>query len=205
MMTRLFQHFAAPLATAALLLSAGSATAGEESAEDSAAYEFPKAGESRLIGAEEALGIKKTHGAELLIVNYWATWCGPCVEELPYFIALSKAYPEEKIRVVGYSLDFAEVIESDVDPFLKEKGVPYANLVLEVDGNEYIPRVSEDWVGALPATFFYNADGEKVAEVLTVVTADELFEKTAGLIRKLGIDTEVREPPAKPEAEAGGE
>jgi len=178
---------------------AGAHAAEEAGGEGQAAeaYKFPKPGESRLIkDIEEALRIPKVHGSELLIVNYWATWCGPCVEELPYFVALSEAYPEEKIRVVGYSLDFEEMIESDVDPFLKERGIPYANIVIAVDPNEYVPRVSEEWSGAVPATFFYDAEGRLVDQVLTAVTAAELFEQVGEVAGRLGIDVEPADPPA---------
>lgn len=185
-------------------LHAAEEEAGAEKKDGAAAYTFPKPGESRLIkDMDEALRIPKVHGSELLVVNYWATWCGPCVEELPYFIALSKAYPEEKIRVVGYSLDFEEVIESDVDPFLKERAIPYANIVIAVDPNEYVPRVSEEWSGAIPATFFYNAEGERVGQLLTAVDAAELFDKVGELIGRLGIDVEPADPPEP--GEAGGE
>lgn len=193
-----------PLKLAKMLLVGGLALAatpamaenqapeGENSPAEAAkaTYEFPKPAQSRVIGMEEALRIPKTHGSDLLIVNYWATWCGPCVEELPYFIRLSKEYKVENVRFIGYSLDFVEEIEGTVDPFLKEKGVPYANLVLEVDPNVYVEKVYENWRGNVPATFFYDREGNLVGKVLDQINYDDLDKLTSEILEKIGVKAE---------------
>ena len=91
-------------------------------------------------------------------VNFWATWCGPCVKELPYFEALEKANLGTKFKVLLVSLDFADQLESKVIPFVKKKA-PISEVVLmdEERPNKWIPRVSDKWTGALPATLFFNA------------------------------------------------
>lgn len=167
----------------------------EETAQgvDPGTYQFPPAGQSRLIEGDEALEITRTHGSDLLVVNYWATWCGPCVEELPYFVRLSKEYNEENVRFVGYSLDFPEEIEDNVDPFLKERGIPYANMVLQVDPNSYIPKVLSDWRGNVPATFFYDREGNLVGHVIDSVKYDELAGMVSEILEELGVDAEKTE------------
>ncbi|MCC5876333.1 MAG: TlpA family protein disulfide reductase [Candidatus Sumerlaeia bacterium] len=156
-------------------------------------YQFPPPAQSRLVEAEEAIRVTKTHGSDLLVVNYWATWCGPCVEELPYFVRLSKEYNEENVRFVGYSLDFPEEIEGNVDPFLKERGIPYANLVLEVDPNTYVQQILDEWRGNVPATFFYDREGNLVGHVIDSVKYDELSEMVAEILEELGVDAEKTE------------
>jgi thiol-disulfide isomerase/thioredoxin len=167
--------------------------ATDEVAEDAVKpYSFPEKATSRVIQAEEAGTITKLHGSDLLVVNYWATWCGPCVEELPYFIRLARELPQTNVRFVGYSLDFVEDAETLVDPFLKEKGVPYSNFILQVEPNEFIPTVSTNWSGQLPATFFYDRNGKLLAEILTPVKYEELSEKVDELLEKLGLEVERR-------------
>jgi len=92
------------------------------------------------------------------VVNFWATWCGPCVKELPYFEALEKANKGKAFKVLLVSLDFANQLESKVVPFVKKKElVSEVVLMDEARPNKWIPQVSEKWTGALPATLFVNA------------------------------------------------
>lgn len=91
------------------------------------------------------------------VVNFWATWCGPCVKELPYFEALEKANHGKKFKVLLVSLDFVNQLESKVVPFLERKKLISEVVLMDEDRpNKWIPRVSEKWTGALPATLFVN-------------------------------------------------
>ena len=92
------------------------------------------------------------------VVNFWATWCGPCVKELPYFEALGANRADENFKVLLVTLDFVNQLESRVIPFVKEKALKNEVLLMDEDKpNKWIPRVSEEWSGALPATLFVNA------------------------------------------------
>jgi thiol-disulfide isomerase/thioredoxin len=129
-------------------------------------YHFPAPGTTRVVREAEALTIQRTHGADILVVNFWATWCGPCVAELPYFVRLSKEFESDRVRVVGYSVDLVDDVETRVVPFLRERQIPYSNVVLFVDANEFLPKISEKWGGEIPATFFYDREGRKLGEIL---------------------------------------
>ena len=91
------------------------------------------------------------------VVNFWATWCGPCVKELPYFEALEKANSGNRFKVLLVSLDFANQLESKVTPFVEKKKLISEVVLMDEDQpNKWIPRVSDKWTGALPATLFVN-------------------------------------------------
>ena len=91
------------------------------------------------------------------IVNFWATWCGPCVKELPFFETLGANNSEKKFKVLLVTLDFVENLESKVLPFIERKQIRSEVLLLdESNPNKWIPRVSDKWSGAIPATIFVN-------------------------------------------------
>jgi thiol-disulfide isomerase/thioredoxin len=99
--------------------------------------------------------------AGTLVVNFWATWCKPCVEELPFFEELTKKYAEDPdVNVLLVSLDFPKQIQSRLLPFI-EKHQLQSEVValLDVKANSWIDRISPEWSGAIPATVFYQ--GEK--------------------------------------------
>ena len=93
------------------------------------------------------------------VVNFWATWCKPCVEELPYFEQLTTTYQGKKVKVLLVSLDFSKQIESKLLPFVAKHKLKSEVLVLvDNDSNTWIPKVSPEWSGAIPATIVYRAD-----------------------------------------------
>ena len=87
---------------------------------------------------------------ELLVVNFWATWCAPCIKELPYFEALNQ---EQEVRVVLVSLDFVEQLEKRLDPFILKHKIKSELYVLDdMDANKWIDMVDPTWSGTIPAT-----------------------------------------------------
>lgn len=106
----------------------------------------------------DQLDSRLQNGADTtFVVNFWATWCGPCVKELPYFETLESNNADEKMKVLLVTLDFVENLESKVIPFIAKKEIKSEVLLLdEVNPNNWIPRVSEKWSGAIPATIFVN-------------------------------------------------
>lgn len=110
-----------------------------------------------VIGLDQLENRLNNGGDTTYVVNFWATWCGPCVKELPFFenLHLNSAGTNRKVLLV--TLDFVTQLESKVIPFLQEKQLKSEVLLMDEDKpNQWIPRVSEEWSGALPATLFVN-------------------------------------------------
>jgi len=99
------------------------------------------------------------------LVNFWATWCTPCVDELPVFEKIGKEYSEHKVKILLVSLDFPKQIESRLIPFIERHQIRSEVLVLnDPDANKWINKVDPDWSGAIPATLIYNRKGRNFHE-----------------------------------------
>ena len=98
-----------------------------------------------------------TADAPLTIFNFWATWCGPCVREIPLFEEYSSS---ERVKVYLVSLDF----EGDLDKvkaFVKKKNLKSEVIFLnESDYDSYMAKVNKEWSGAIPATLFVDEWGK---------------------------------------------
>lgn len=108
---------------------------------------------------KEILSDKNT----VYVVNFWATWCGPCVKELPYFEKLNSE--NKSIKVVLVSLDFKNQFESKLIPFLKKKNIKSEVVFLaDTDYNSWLPKVDKDWSGSIPATLIIKNGKQYFAE-----------------------------------------
>jgi thiol-disulfide isomerase/thioredoxin len=97
----------------------------------------------------------------LYVVNFWATWCGPCVAELPYFEQAAKTQAGKKIKILLINLDFASE-EVKVAAFVKKRNLQNEVYQLNAaDPNKWINQIDANWDGAIPVTVFYKA-GKKI-------------------------------------------
>lgn len=91
----------------------------------------------------------------LRVINFWATWCGPCVAEMPYFERLERNKGNQKLQVILVSLDFPSQLQKRVVPFVKKRKLQSQVLLLDGgDPNEWIDEVEPRWTGSIPATLF---------------------------------------------------
>lgn len=97
------------------------------------------------------------------VINFWATWCSPCVAELPYFEYMNKTYKDEKVKVVLISLDSKKHIDSKLRPFIqREKLMSHVVALTDSDYNTWIDKVNPDWDGAIPVTIIYNKEDYEI-------------------------------------------
>jgi thiol-disulfide isomerase/thioredoxin len=93
----------------------------------------------------------------VFVLNFWATWCAPCVSEIPGFVKASKDYDQNKVRFIMVSLDFPSQIENQLIPFLKKNKITLdVDVMTDVDYNAWIDKVDSHWQGEIPATLFFN-------------------------------------------------
>ncbi len=99
------------------------------------------------------------------IINFWATWCAPCVKELPYFEKINKNYSDKNIEILLVSLDFPKQVEKKLIPFINKRKLK-SEVVLLDDVNEdlWIKAIHKNWSGAIPATLIYNKNKRKFYE-----------------------------------------
>lgn len=118
-------------------------------------------------------------GDTTYIINFWATWCGPCVKELPYFADIplkdKNGYP---IKLILVSLDFSTQLESKLLPFLNKNEIKSEVIFLkDVKYNDWIEKVDPAWSGAIPITIIYNPKGRNFLE--------QEFHSTEEIIRAI--------------------
>ncbi|KRD61111.1 redoxin [Flavobacterium sp. Root935] len=108
------------------------------------------------------------------VVNFWATWCAPCIKELPHFEKLKAEHKSDKLAVLLVSLDFKSKLESNVIPFVKRKNLKNEVFLLnESSPQEFIDRIDPSWSGSIPATLFIKNDKRKFVE--TEFTYEQLL------------------------------
>jgi peroxiredoxin len=94
-----------------------------------------------------------------VLLNFWATWCGPCKIEMPWFVDLQNQYGSQGLQIVGVAMDDAS--KEDIGKFAKDMGVNYPILIgKESVGDQY------GGVNALPESFLISRDGKIVDKII---------------------------------------
>lgn len=113
--------------------------------------------EVKVIKFKDLQELRQQPNDTLYVVNFWATWCKPCIKELPYFEAVNQKYKDQPVKVVLVSMDAVEDVDSRVKTFVQRRGLKSDVLLLdEVDGNTWIDKIEPKWSGAIPATMVFN-------------------------------------------------
>ncbi|MCS7176371.1 MAG: TlpA family protein disulfide reductase [Candidatus Kapabacteria bacterium] len=114
----------------------------------------------------------------VVLLNFWATWCGPCRREIPDLIELHRELSPEKFLLIGISLDQGAQAQEKVRSFLEARGVPYLNLLGDV-------RVADAYgnIVAIPTTFIIDANGRIVERIVGARTRDQFLQSLRRVLK----------------------
>lgn len=119
------------------------------------------------------------------VVNFWATWCQPCIAELPAFERLNAEFAGRPVQVILVSTDFKRDVEKRLKPFVREKQLRSRVVFMdEPNPNTWINAINPDWSGAIPATLIV-AQGRGVERFFEGgLSYEELLQATTAALEK---------------------
>jgi thiol-disulfide isomerase/thioredoxin len=99
-------------------------------------------------------------GAKAVLVNIWASWCGPCRDEFPDVLKIRRELGPQGLRVILVSADFDDAdARADAVKFLSDMGVDFPSFIKVGKDEEFIDGLAKEWTGTLPATLVYDGKG----------------------------------------------
>ncbi len=144
---------------------------------------FPPTREVKVINLESLEKIIHDPSPGTRVINFWATWCKPCIEELQYFEALRDNPAFNDVEIFLISLDFASDLDIRVIRFVENKDIQSTVLLLDnTDYDSWIHQVDPSWSGAIPATLMINGQTGKRAFFEKQFELGELEEKLSNFI-----------------------
>ncbi|MFH2003534.1 MAG: TlpA disulfide reductase family protein [Bacteroidota bacterium] len=120
----------------------------------------------------------KSFHSKLTIINFWATWCGPCRKELPDLVAISNEFATKGVRVIGISTDRGSNVVADVSEFINKNKVTYP---IVIDNGELAKAFGN--VRGIPTTFLVNEEGKVVESFMGLRTKEFFVEKINRLLQ----------------------
>lgn len=121
--------------------------------------------------------LRDSKKGKVVLVNFWASWCRPCVAEIPGLIKLYNNYKDSGFEIIFISVDVPEDIQSKVAPFLKSKGVDFTTYYNQFDKtDDLINFFDKNWQGAIPSTYIYDKDWNQTSSMVGS-RSYEIFEK----------------------------
>jgi thiol-disulfide isomerase/thioredoxin len=107
-------------------------------------------------GIKDLVAQKK---GKVLLINFWATWCPPCLEEFPALVKISSAYKDKGLEVVGISMnDVAEM--NDLQAFLRKQKPSFAIYIAGTVEDKFYTAIDKRWTSEIPLTMIYDKEGK---------------------------------------------
>jgi thiol-disulfide isomerase/thioredoxin len=120
---------------------------------------------------------------KVVVLNFWATWCTPCMKEFPDLLRLRKTYRDRGLRLIFVSADDPKKPLTQVSAFLRRMKVDFPTYIKKTTDDEvFINSVFGGWSGAIPATFIYNRQGKLVHNRIDTQSFEQLVELVEPLL-----------------------
>ncbi len=112
---------------------------------------------------------------QVVLLNFWATWCPPCLVEFPEIVAIEKTYRNRGLAVISVSADAPKKIDSDLLPFLEKHPSDFPIYIMQTDDrNEFMRIIDPEWNGDIPATFFIDREGNVATKQFSAVSQEQM-------------------------------
>lgn len=120
----------------------------------------------------------------VVVVNLWATWCKPCIEEMPDLVRFYRDYRARGVELIGVSLDDEETADQTVPPVLRRLRVNYPVLVVKQDLDQFADQFDAAWRGEVPRFYLYDRQSKRVKAWSGSTTYAKLEQEVKALLNR---------------------
>jgi thiol-disulfide isomerase/thioredoxin len=117
------------------------------------------------------------HSDTTYVVNFFASWCKPCLDEMPTFIEFIDSTKNTKIKVLFISMDSKNELDKNLKKVVEKYNLPPIYLLDEPSGNNWINYIDKNWSGTIPATLIVKK-GRKKHFITSTITFQNLINLT---------------------------
>ena len=129
----------------------------------------------QLVDASEIQDLVRRQSGRVVLLNFWATWCPPCLAEFPEIVALERAHRDRGLTVISVSADSPGRVESDLLPFLEKHPSDFPIYVMQTDDvDAFMHRIDPEWNGTIPTTFFFDRRGNVAFKRFEAMSREKL-------------------------------
>jgi thiol-disulfide isomerase/thioredoxin len=167
-----------------LLLVSGAVVDGQDGAGRPAGEKTASKTTVGLINAKQFRGLLARQRGTVTVINLWATWCIPCIQEFPDLAKLQAQYQERGLKVIAISFDDPEDLETKVKRFVEQRSVNFATYVqTESDPERFVGVLDPTWSGVVPTTFVLDRAGKLKATMVGRRSLEQFEAAVAPLLK----------------------
>jgi thiol-disulfide isomerase/thioredoxin len=137
--------------------------------------------EIRRVTAKQIRELVDERKGKVVVVNFWATWCPPCVREFPAIARVYQQYRDKGLDLFAVALNSPEDV-ADIQQFLAEQKPPFSIYLANPEDKAFNETVLENWYGEMPLTLVFNTAGQRVLAHRSEITYEELSKKVEALL-----------------------
>jgi thiol-disulfide isomerase/thioredoxin len=135
----------------------------------------------RVVGSEDVHQLVRENQGKVVVLNFWASWCPPCLKEFPDIIRMYNEYESQGLEVIAVSMNADDEIE-DIEDFLGNYDPPFSIYRAVNQEETFLQGISEEWFGEMPTTLIFDAEGNRVQMHKKQLTYEELVAGVSGLL-----------------------